>query len=394
MKNTQSNSPLFWYAFIGIIILLALIAISAGIRGSLALLEEPPAEPQPVVEILLGGTARYLRPEHADQLAPRIQAALDTQQTATLTWMDAQIDTEIDRIFAEAQANVPNFTTWYYTLQGEYARYASALVGNMQEFLAGQIRERIFAEARLAENLDQALATLNTQTATQFQHDAQQLQGVVETFLASHAVENTPATDMASQPLTIEGEVQLGSAFTEHFAITDHDIERQVINGLVATGVGAAVSKGVGTVIVNKIVAKVMGTKTFQVAAALLAKFAAKMAVKSGSAVGAAATGTTVCSVAGPVALACGAVAGVATWLLVDKAFIEFDEALHREAFEAELRQAIAEEQEGLKTQLKTTYSTVIIAQYAQISAAMSQTLTQQLKQDFVPAQSLPATSD
>jgi len=394
MKNTQSSSPLFWYAFIGIIILLALITISAGIRGSLTLIENPPAEPQPVVEILLGGTARYLRPEHAEQLAPRIQTALDTQQAMTLTWLETQIDTEIDRIFAEAQANVPNFTTWYYTLQGEYSRYASALVGNMQAFLAEQIQQRIFAEAQLATQLDQALVMLNTETAAQFQDDALQLQGVVEAFLASHAVEEASTSEMAAQPLTIESEVQLGAAFTEHFAITDHDIERQVINGLVATGVGAAVSKGLGTVIVNKIVAKVVGTKSFQVAAALLTKFVAKIAVKGGSTVGAAATGATVCSVAGPVALACGAVAGIATWLLVDKAFIEFDEALNRETFEADLHQAIAEEQEHLKAQLKTTYTAVIVGQYAKISAAINQTVTQQLKQDFVPAQSLSTTSD
>ncbi len=89
--------------------------------------------------------------------------------------------------------------------------------------------------------------------------------------------------------------------------------------------------------------AKTFGTK-------IVAKAAAKMTVKSGAAaLGAAGTGIALCAWTGPVAVACGAVGGVAAWLLADAVIVNLDEIVNRDEFEAGLHSLV----DGHRTKIK-----------------------------------------
>ena len=112
-----------------------------------------------------------------------------------------------------------------------------------------------------------------------------------------------------------------------------------------------------------------------------------------------AASGAALCAgtVAGaPLAPGCaligGAVTGIATWLLVDKAVLEGEELLHREAFENELNQALAAQRDELRTTLKARYVEVIQTGFKRLQFGVDNQLhptPTAPKKDFVPAETV-----
>ncbi len=377
--------PIFWLSFFLVIIILALISTYALLQGSRQLVERE-SEPQSLVSVIFGNQASYLSPEQAGELAPAVNQTLERRLRQGKIALETRIEHGVNRTFAPALDKVPAFSEWYYSLQGEYSRYAHALAGNMAAYLEDKAREKIFDAAGMRDNLDREMEALNQQTVAQVRESLQEATQTLKELLSRYRREMPKATD--KEKVVLKQEINLDPILEQGLAITDADITRQAVSGLLAVSMGSAVTKGLGAVVVKKAVAKLAGAKTFQMAAALLSKFAAKMALKTGSAGSAAAAGTAVCSPTGPVALLCGAVAGAITWVAVDKAFIEFDEVLHREEFEKELRQAIIEERETLKTQLKQAYTRVLEDQHARLRQTLSQRLPSP-KKDFVPAREL-----
>ncbi len=67
--------------------------------------------------------------------------------------------------------------------------------------------------------------------------------------------------------------------------------------------------------------------------------------------------GALVCSPGGPLALLCGAAAGVATWLAVDLVALELEEQLERERFEAELHEVLRAEEAALTARLQRLHA-------------------------------------
>ncbi|MFZ0789783.1 MAG: hypothetical protein WAM94_09190, partial [Chromatiaceae bacterium] len=91
-----------------------------------------------------------------------------------------------------------------------------------------------------------------------------------------------------------------------------------------------------------------------------------------------AAGGAALCSPSGPAAVVCGMVAGTLTWLAVDKAMIEIDEARLREQMRAEILQALEEQRPALALALKASQGAAIDAAAGQIQS--------QVQRVFVPA--------
>jgi hypothetical protein len=156
------------------------------------------------------------------------------------------------------------------------------------------------------------------------------------------------------------------------------DLGRDVARSGTAAGAGAATGAVTAKLLAKQtagaVTAKLAGKKSFQAAATLAAKAAAK---KGGSAVASALGGTAVCAPSGPWAVLCGIGAGVAAWLAVDKAMIEIDEVRFREEMRTDLLEAIAEQQAVLTAALKDRQRVVIDADLS--------VLAQRLEKWFVP---------
>jgi len=369
--DTRGNGSYALLGFVVVVLVLALLSVYAGLEAGRQLADKRLA-PNNLMRIVINGTVSHLPVGAVSDLQPQLQDELEAQQAKAIRDLDTEVDRRIDPIFASVLDQVPDFTDWYYSLQGEYSRYAAVLSGgDVAEYLGERFREAVLQPVGLETALDERLTELNGYA------DARVRQGYAAVLeKAAALVDAEQVSGLPDQQAAqVEKSLDLGAVVTDHLQIRGSDMAQQAAAGLVAVGVGAAVAKGMGAVVTKKIVASVVSTKSFQAAAALLTKLVAKTAVKETGAAGAALTGVTLCSPSGLVALLCGAVAGAVTWVAVDKVFIELDEAINREAFEAEIRNAILNERDILKAQLKDAYRQVVTSSYQRTAQALSDAL-------------------
>ncbi|EIJ42520.1 hypothetical protein BegalDRAFT_1641 [Beggiatoa alba B18LD] len=395
--TTKSTNWLFWLGFFVVIIVLALITTFAAIRGGQQLVNKNktviaqeditdlPA-PTPVIDLILNGQTHTVDEKTIGHLPTLTEKTLNEQKIQKNNEIAQLIQTEIDAAFEPALQNIPAFTDWYYSLTGEYSRYLTAVTGDMGDFLADKMHETIFKSANFSETINAKQQLFDTQLTQDFQESTSVLKQTLLDFLTQNALPaETPTVQVTSSK---DETTNLLSVLDKHLAITSADIGKQVVAGLAGTAVGVVAVKGLGALVIKKTIAKVAGTSLFKTAGALLAKLAAKAAVKGGGAGAATVGGAAVCAPLGPGALACGAVAGIATWLLVDEAFIKLDEAINREAFEAEIRQAIIHQRDEIKRDLTTVYVNVFNERINAVSLDMSKHV-ENIQKTFIPADAL-----
>ncbi len=375
--TAAASRPWFWGAFAAGIVVLALVAGYAALRESrqlaqLRLEESAPAETaqpqaQPargLIELVLHGESRRLSPDAVRAMAPHLARRAAARQASLRARLERLAREGAARAFAPAAAKVPRFADWYYSLQGEYTRYAKAIGGDLGGYLAGRFEAMVMGPADLEGRLNRLNAELNAELAQGLAAGFADLSAELDRLSGIHA----QSAPVAAERTEVRGRLDLDDWLAERMAVDADELGREAAAALAAVGVGTVVAKGLGAVVAKKVVAQVAGGKGFQVAVALLAQAGAKGAVKGGGVLAAGAGGAAVCSPSGPVAVVCGAVAAAVTWLAVDKAFIEVDEALHREQFEAELRAALAAEERRLIEHLVQAYDRLVTDRYAALA--------------------------
>ncbi|WP_293646503.1 hypothetical protein [Thiolapillus sp.] len=306
----RPSSRLVWLGFFGVILVLALLAGFAFLRGGRQLAElqvQQQAEPvQQLLYVILNGEQRVVPEAKRLQLSLDIQSAVDEEQGKLLERMRQQIDAAVDTAFAPVHDHVGDFADWYYSLTGEYMRYAHAVGGDMGEYMQQQLKETVFLPAALEANLDNMLADINARLSRDIRQSGDRLSFRLQLVIAAGS------WPVGSGEPVFGDSLNLDEMFASGVQLSSRDLNRQVVAALAATGTGVVLAKGVGAVVVKKTLAKVAGTKSFHVASALLAKLVAKSAVKGGGMLAGAGAGTAICSPAGPGALVCGAIGG---WL-------------------------------------------------------------------------------
>ncbi|WP_457675030.1 hypothetical protein [Thiolapillus sp.] len=358
----------FWLGFFLVILVLALVAVLALLKGGRQLAEQQLSQVAPPVQkllyLVLDGRYHVVPEDARLALSLALQEQLGLMQEDQQQWLEARIDSAVDAAFAPVHDRVGDFADWYYSLTGEYLRYAHAIGGDMGEYLREKLETMVFVPAALETNLDNLFDSLNTDIAGQLQQAEGRLTGNLELLFRDYA---RPLG--AGEPL-LGDTLDLDALLAGSLAISRKDINRQLVSALAATGTGVAVAKGLGAVVVKKTLGKVAATKSFHLAASLLGKLAAKSAVKGGGVLAGAGTGAALCSPTGPGAVVCGAVGGLIAWLVVDKVAIELDEALNREGFEADIHAAIDAQQTRLKQQLLEVYGGLLAKQFSPLQEA------------------------
>lgn len=241
-------------------------------------------------------------------------------QNATAIWEDilgtaageaaraaeAPIDELINAAFEPVYQAVPAFTDRHYSLVGEYTELAIAAAGQFD----------VDVETRLAAGLSERIENVAKK--------------VDEIFLDEYRRSLQERVEVAGDSL------DLGHA--RGVVLTDA-IQRAAFTKPVA--IGSGVAGFAGAKLLGKALAKNIGAK-------ISAKVAAKGAIKSGSMLAGAGTGTAICAPAGPAALACSLIGAAATWIAADMVMIRLDEAMNRDEFVAQLHEAIDEQKAGV----------------------------------------------
>lgn len=287
--------------------------------------------------------------EHAGALNAQIQA----REAEIRRRIEPRVARELDLLFAPVESAVDDYLDWYFTVVGEYERLASLVAGDFGQLMGEKLEAHLFE----ATNFHARMSTIDVALREDALKDLASLSQELHDDLMNRIRDNPCA---------------LSTLNIEHLGNLERDVWRAGTAGTTGAAVGAVSVALISKKLVATVVAKVAAKKSVQAAAAMLAKFAAKKGAGAlAAATGGATVGTAICSPGGPLALVCGVVggvvAGVGTWLVVDKVAIEIDDALSRDAMRADILSVLAEEKAALQVDLIGRYSALIAAGAADI---------------------------
>ena len=265
----------------------------------------------------------WYRPGTSEKLMAARQQALSETGVAV-----ALLQESVDAGFAAMESNIDPYLDWYYSLGGEYGRLFNLLSGDIDAYMAGklvEILQRGDAFADVQQTLTLALAR-QSQASSRYQELARQI-------LASNAVD---PGDIPVAPL-----VQLSLA-----EVLDPPLHKELFNfqtRLASAGGAMAVAGVMSAAVATKISSQVLGKASFKLAAKSLSKLVASKAAGSTAGAGAGAvTGAAMGSVVPGIGTAIGAViggivGGMMVGVAIDKAMLELEEEVNRDALHAEI---------------------------------------------------------
>ena len=263
-------------------------------------------------------------------------AALEHARRVALERLDvstADLRLKTDAAFAAMAGNVDVYLDWYYSLGAEYARIGHLLTGDLEDYMARKFAETLAREEVLRDVETALAASLASSEEARRLHEQ-----LVTVLLAQNRI------DTSGQEIEVVQTLALGDVLVP----PQHAELLGVQNRLLASSGGAVAGVFAGAV-AGKLVAKVVTKTSFKLAAKAVAKLAASKAAGTSLGAGAGATaGGAIGSVVPGLGTALGALiggvlGGLAVGVGVDAALIEFEEAVGREAFRAELLQALEE---------------------------------------------------
>lgn len=292
---------------------------------------------RPELQRALAGTRLRVERIGEEYFAPGTIAALERARRVALARLDvstADLRAATDAAFAAMAGNVDLYLDWYYSLGAEYARIGHLLAGDLENYMARRFAETLAQDAPFME-VERALAASLVNSA--------EANALYERLSANLLAQNRIAAP-GPQPVVVQ---QL--ALTEVLAPPEHAELLGVQDRLLLASGGGAMAGVLGGAIAAKLVAKVVTKGSFKLATQAAAKLVASKAAGTSLGAGAGATaGGAIGSIVPGVGTAIGALVGgvlggLAVGVGIDKALIEFEEAVGREAFRAELLQALEE---------------------------------------------------
>jgi hypothetical protein len=330
--------------------------------GAYAMRDLDPATMRPVARAVVDrmNPCRVESPSLAaarSRFAGEIEAvrAAETQRAAT------QIDQSLDSLFADAEAGVEKYLDWYFSVLGEYERLAAHLGSRSADRLGAlidsELQKAVLAGPRIGERLTQANQRIAADTTARFTTVAAQLGSRLQQEAAGKPCW-TEALRLPAIP-AIERDVR---------AATTSIASGLAVGGLVAARVVAGrFSQSVLTRLASR---RAYGSAA-NVAGRVVGKRAGSVIVSGG-------TATAACAPGGPLAVLCGLVAGVVTWVTVDKAMVMIDELRFRDEMRAEILEGLREQKEELARELRASHGALIDAMATQVNASVDRV--------FIPA--------
>jgi hypothetical protein len=258
--------------------------------------------------------------------------ALDAEFAAILSSQRETLRAAVRAGFDRVRANVPGFLDWYYSLGAEYLRTAYLLVGSGVSYLDQELQAQLAVGDPLA-GLEGAIAGVSGNSVLAEVHEARRA-AVLAGCAAAVPRDDVGIIEIGQRPATL---------LTSDLSATAIGFEMR----LASAGLGGVTAGTLVGVVMAKVGAKMLAKGVFTAAAEALAKIAGSKAISLGSGMligaGTGAAGGSVVPGAGTTAGAIvgGIAGGVAVMLGVDFTILKLDEAVSRDAFEAEIMAAI-----------------------------------------------------
>ncbi len=283
--------------------------------------------------------------------------------------LEAEVNRQLDLVFAQAEARLPEFADWYYSIRGEYSRISMYLLSKMRlvegDYLADRAAEIMFPTGLWEVNMQQAQERVAAVLLENQQQARVEWLAEITQRLAPYQV---PAPLAGSASNTDES----GSLddLLGHILVQEQQTAMKVrmsLSAMTAMGVAGRTLWRTASARTAVNAGRAAGTRV-----------ASRGAARAGTA---ALSGGAVCSPAGPLAVGCAVVAGAAAWVASDWLLLQLDEALNREELLQTMRSSLQELQTLTAQELLTSYDGLVAAWYDSIDTEISNT--------FVPAQTL-----
>ncbi|MFT7004538.1 MAG: hypothetical protein ACJAWW_001901 [Sulfurimonas sp.] len=279
-----------------------------------------------------------------------ISSKLNTSEQLLINDIDAVINVEIDKVFVDVYASIPKLSNYYYSVKGEYSRIIlkgySLYCGYKNDYLApyynqylpngyklqqcnskmlddeieSKINLYLFEQSNFSQKIDKASNVIDKDIKQSMGDFQKELRESLTSLELQHKIKF----------------VKLESNFDNIFDASSRDVAKK---GLSATGaflISGAISKS----IMSK----------------MLLKFGAKGAAKASTFIGSSVAGISICAPSGPWAMLCGVITGTASWVGVDAAMTEVDQAFNEDDFELSVKKMIDAQKDSLKDLMKDSY--------------------------------------
>jgi hypothetical protein len=280
--------------------------------------------------------------------------AMERERAAT------EIDRTLDALFAEAETGVDVYLDWYFSVLGEYERIAAHLgsrsVDRVGALLNAELEKALLGGPRIGERLSEANQRIVARTTAGFSAVALQLGSELQRQAGAKPCW-TEALHLPAIP-AIERDVRAATT--------------SIASGLV---VGLVTSRVLAGRLSQTVVSRLASRRAYGSAATIAGRAVGK---RAGSVVVAGGTASAACAPGGPLALLCGLVAGVVTWVTVDKALVLIDELRFRDEMRAEILDSLREQKAELAGEMRLAHEALIERMAAQVHASVDRV--------FVPA--------
>jgi hypothetical protein len=290
-SRSRTTSRVFWIT----IIVLACVTVILGLISNIRAPKEASVSAKITPDI---PPQRYEIPPTA------IEKVFTSATKSAQAEISDRVGPILDTVYAPVYKAIPEYTSFHYSILGEYTELTQAAMGQM----AQSMKKTLYSG--FEDRIQEAGIQLDREYAIAYKSAIQT--GIVEMIPA-----NTPNIHLG--PITLA-------------AIQSRENRMEITLPLAAVTATAVVSGVMGKTIA--IIAK-------KIAAKVAAKAAAKGLVKGSGILAGAGSGALLCSWSGPGAAACGVVGGLAAWIITDAVVINLDEYFNRDEFEADLRKLI-----------------------------------------------------
>lgn len=268
-------------------------------------------------------------------------------EQASREQVHGQISVHLDSSFARVEERLPLFADWYYSLRGEYSRLAMAALSATSladgDYVAQRAAQLLFPEQIWESGLRALEASSNASLLDSHRNARSEWLQQVQNQLSAQRVP-APISHLPMQlpVLNLNGLNQKLSALEQISALDS----RIALSSLGAAGLaGPALWRAVAA-------------RNALASSRVLASTGARGGARLASAAG----GAVICAPGGPLAIACAAGAGIATWLAADWLLLQVDEAINREELIATMNVGLKDLREGLEQELLTAYDARLAA--------------------------------
>jgi hypothetical protein len=291
----------------------------------------------------------------------QINAKLSLGEQSLIKDINAVIDVEIEKVFEGVYESIPQLSDYYYSVKGEYSRIIlkgfSLYCGYKNDYLVPYYNKYLpdgyklkQCDSNMLDNEIESKINLYLFEQNDFSNRVDRASNVIDANIKKSITNfknelNESLNILESQYKT--DFKSLESDFDEIFEASSRDAAKK---GLSATG----------TLLLSGAISKSIMSK-------MLLKFGAKGAAKASSFIGGSLTGLSICAPSGPWAFLCGVVTGTISWVGVDAAMTEVDQAFNEDDFQLSVKKMIDAQKNTLKSLMKDSYKEWVQNIFAQL---------------------------